>query len=151
MKGTGKQNPYANAAFDCYRNCDLTDIPDASFQALLGRKIPVHTWNRGAPLEMNDTVRQLSYAKNPLARLVYRILTKKVNRAIEEGKPDLNLLFIYNIPFRGMGKMMGGMVTADMSQDILLMCNGHGFRGIGQLIRHWLRKPGLKMDEAAEK
>ena len=30
-----------------------------------------------------------------------------IDKAIASGKPDLNLLFIYNITFRGMGKMMG--------------------------------------------
>lgn len=148
IRGTGKQNPYAGKAFDCYKNCELSDVPDESFQALLGRRIPEHQWNRSAPLSDNDTIRQLSYAKNPLARLAYRVLTKKVNKAIENGKPDLNLLFIYNIPFRGMSKMMGGMVTTDMAQDILFMCNGHGFRGVGRLIHHFLRKPSLGKEES---
>ena len=140
VRGTGKQNPYAKAVFDCYKTCDLTDVSDESFQALLGRRLPAHTWDRNQPLTFNDTVRQLFYAKNPIARLAYRILTGKVNKAIGWGKPDLNLLFIYNIPFRGMAKMMGGTVTADMAQDILLMCNGHGFRGIGRLIRDYFKR-----------
>ena len=86
---------------------------------------------------------RITSAKNPVARLAYRILTKKVNKAIENGKPDLNLLFIYNIPFRGMAKMMGGMVTTDMAQDILTMCNGHWHRGLGRLIRDFARKGKL--------
>ena len=147
IRGTGKQNPYANPNLACYKSCDLAEIPDSAFQMLLGRKIPAHTWNKAAPLEENDTIQQLKYARNPLARLIYRILTKKVKKAIDKGKPDLNLLFIYNIPFRGMGKMMGGMVTADMSEDLLLMCNGHGFRGIGRLIGHYFRKPKLVPEE----
>lgn len=143
IRGTGKQNPYASPALACYKNCELTEIPDSAFQTLLGRKLPAHTWDKAAPLDENDTIQQLRYAKNPLARLVYRIMTGKVKKAIEKGKPDLNLLFIYNIPFRGMGKMMGGMVTADMAEDIRMMCNGHGFRGIGRLIGHWFHKPKL--------
>ena len=147
IKGTGKQNPYAGPAFECYKKCDLMDVPDEAFQALLGRRIPLHTWNRARELEMNDTIRQLSYAKNPLARLVYRILTGKVNKAIGQGKPDLNLLFIYNIPFRGMAKMMGGALNNAMAEDLLFMCNGHGFRGLGRLIRDAIRKP--KLDQEA--
>ncbi len=150
VRGTGKQNPYANAAFDCYRKCDLMQVPDDAFRALLGRKLPPHTWNRSEPLGPNDTIRQMSYAKNPLARMLCRTMTKKVNRAIENGKPDLNLLFIYNIPFRGMGKMMGGMITAQMAEDLLFACNGHGFRGLGRLIRHYIRKPKLNLDTNGE-
>ncbi len=33
----------------------------------------------------------------------------------EKGKPDLNILFIYNMPFRGIAKMTNGMVSMDMS------------------------------------
>ena len=90
---------------------------------------------------INDTVRQLVYAKNPIARLAYKILTRKVNQAIANGKPDLNLLFIYNIPFRGMAKMMGGMVSNAMAEDILMMCNGHGFRGFCRMIRDFFMRP----------
>ena len=143
IKGTGKQNPYAAHAFECYKKCELDNIPDNSFQALLARRIPDHTWTKNQPLGMNDTIRQLFYAKNPIARLGYKILTKKVDKAIAQGKPDLNLLFIYNMPFRGMGKMMNGMVTMDMAQDMLTMVNGHWHKGLGRLIKHFFHKPEL--------
>ncbi|MBR6028190.1 MAG: glycoside hydrolase family 3 C-terminal domain-containing protein [Clostridia bacterium] len=141
VKGTGKQNPYAAPAFECYRKGEVMDVSDLSFQALIGHTLPRSTWDRMKPLGPNDTVRQLSYAKNPIARLAYKILTGKVNKAIEKGKPDLNLLFIYNIPFRGMAKMMGGMVSTDMSNDILLMVNGHWHKGLGKLIGHFFHRP----------
>ncbi|MBQ8162002.1 MAG: glycoside hydrolase family 3 C-terminal domain-containing protein [Clostridia bacterium] len=144
VKGTGKQNPYASMPVDCYRNCQLMDVPDTAFQAILGHRIPRHNWDKSKPLDMNDTVRQLQYAKNPVARLAYRILTGRVNKAIQNGKPDLNLLFIYNIPFRGMAKMMGGMVTNEMAEDIVFLCNGHWHRGIGRLIKHYLHRPKLE-------
>ncbi len=149
IKGTGKQNPYAAPAFEPYKNCQLDNIPDTSFQALLARRIPDHTWTKNQPLGMNDTVRQLFYAKNPIARLGYKILTKKVDKAIAQGKPDLNMLFIYNIPFRGMAKMMNGMVTRDMAEDMVLMVNGHWHRGLGRLIRHFFNKPTLEPKKKA--
>ena len=143
-KGTGKQNPYANAKFDCYRKADIMEVPDDSFTALLQRRLPSSTWDKKQPLTLNDTVRQLSYAKNPIARLGYKILTGKVNKAIENGKPDLNLLFIYNIPFRGMAKMMNGMVSMDMAEDIVTMVNGHWHKGLFRLIRHFMHRPKLE-------
>ena len=148
QKGTGKQNPYASLPTDAYKTCQIMDVPDREFQALLGRKLPMHTWDKSKPLELNDTVRQLFYAKNPIARLLYKILTGKVNKAIENGKPDLNLLFIYNIPFRGMAKMMGGMVSMEMAEDLLLMCNGHWHKGLGRLIRHYFHRPQLESQKA---
>lgn len=50
---------------------------------------------------------------------------------------------IYNIPFRGMGKMMGGMITMDMADDIRFIANGHLFRGVGRLVKHFLNRPKL--------
>ena len=143
IKGTGKQNPYANAKFDCYKKPEIMDVSDDSFGALIQRRLPRSDWDRTQPLGINDTVRQLCYAKNPIARLGYKVLTGKVNKAIKNGKPDLNLLFIYNIPFRGMAKMMNGMVTMDMAQDMLLMVNGHWHKGLVKLIHHFLHRPKL--------
>ncbi|MBR1584774.1 MAG: glycoside hydrolase family 3 C-terminal domain-containing protein [Clostridia bacterium] len=150
VKGTGKQNPYVNPALNCYKTGDVTNVSDDAFAALLGHTIQPKNWDRSKPLSMNDTVRQLCYAKNPVARLAYRVLTKKVNKAIENGKPDLNLLFIYNIPFRGMAKMLNGMVTMDMAKDILLIVNGHFFRGVGRLIHHFFHKPKLENAKEAQ-
>ena len=144
VEGTHAPDPYEGKNLACYRDCDLFDVPDAQFAALLGHEIPQHMWDRSKPLEMNDCVVQLSYAKNGLARLVYRILTKKKNASIAAGKPDLNLLFIYNIPFRGMAKMMNGMVSMKMAQSILTMVNGHFFKGLGGLIHGFFHRPKLK-------
>ena len=146
IKGTGAGNPYASSLLEEYVNCDIMDVSDEAFEALLGRSLPRHSWDRSAALGINDTVRQLCYAKNPIARLAYRILTKKVNQAIDAGKPDLNLLFIYNIPFRGMAKMMNGMVSMAMAEDILMMVNGHWHRGLGRLIRDFINRPKLNGD-----
>ena len=85
-----------------------------------------------------------------MARLLYKILTGKVNKAIENGKPDLNLLFIYNIPFRGMAKMMGGMVSMQMAEDMLLMCNGHWHKGLVRLIHHYFHRPQLESQKKAK-
>ena len=149
VKGTGAADPYAagNPAraklLDCYRTCDVHAVPDTSFAALLGHPIPQKRWDRSQPLGMNDTIRQMAYAKNPICRMVAKLLGSMIAKAIAGGKPDLNLLFIYNIPFRGMGKMMGGMITMDMADDIRFIANGHLFRGIGRLVKHFLNRPKL--------
>lgn len=143
VTGTDAPNPYEGKGIQPYLTGEVTSVPNGAFAALLGREIPPHTWNRTAPLTMNDTVRQMVYAKNPACRLVAKVLTGMVNKAITDGKPDLNLLFIYNIPFRGMAKMMGGMVSMAMAEDICFIANGHFFRGAGRFIRDFFRRPKL--------
>ena len=149
VKGTNAPNPYAGLNVACYEACSLSNVTDEQFAAVLGHPVPQHLWDIHQPLTMNDSVMQLYYAKNPLARFVYKILTKKKNTSIAAGKPDLNLLFIYNIPFRGMAKMMNGMVSMKMAEAILFMVNGHGFRGFGRLVKGFFTRPKLK--EESEK
>ena len=149
VKGTGATDPYVTGnparakLLDCYRTCAVHEVPDESFAALLGHPVTRRSWNRSHPLEMNDTIRQMAYAKNPVCRMVAKLLGSMIDRAIANGKPDLNLLFIYNIPFRGMGKMMGGMISMDMADDIRFIANGHFFRGVGRLVKHFLHRPKL--------
>lgn len=56
------------------------------------------------------------------------------NRNEAKGKPDLNMLFIYNIPFRAIAKMTGGMVSMEMAEGMVRMVNGHFLKGIRQII-----------------
>ena len=119
----------------CYYDLKLEDVPDEAFAALLGRPVPDGKWDEKSLLGMNDAICQMYYAKNPIARLAGRILTNTKNKSIAAGKPDLNILFIYNMPFRGIAKMMNGMVSMEMAEAILTMVNGHFFKGAGRLIR----------------
>ena len=128
--GTDAPNPYGE--LPAYESGRIESVSDAEFEALLGRPIPDGHWS--GLLEKNDAICQLYYAKNPVARLAYKILTGLKNKAEAKGKPDLNILFIYNMPFRAIGKMAGGMVSEKMVDDILFIVNGHFFRGLGRLI-----------------
>ena len=95
-------------------------------------------------LSMNVVLTGILFALIAAFMLWVRIgLKKKIDKAIADGKPDLNMLFIYNMPFRGMAKMMGGMVSMDMADDILFIVNGHFFRGCGRLIHHFFHRPKL--------
>lgn len=120
------------AELPSYYNADIMSVSDAEFEALLGRPIPDGHWS--GLLTENDAICQLYYAKTGLARFVYKILTNIKNKSEAKGKPDLNVLFIYNMPFRAIGKMAGGMVSRKMVDDILFIVNGHFWRGLGRVI-----------------
>ena len=122
---------------DCYYTADIEKVSDGDFEKLLLRPIPNGKW--GGILTENDAICQLYYAKSGLARLVYKILTSLKNKAEAKGKPDLNILFIYNMPFRAIGKMAGGMVSRKMVDDILFIVNGHFWRGLGRVIVDFFR------------
>jgi beta-glucosidase len=129
--------PAPYEAMPAYDSGRITDVSDSEFEALLGRPIPDGRWN--GELTKNDAICQMYYAKSAPARLVYRILTSLKDKAEAKGKPDLNILFIYNMPFRAIGKMAGGMVSEKMVEDIVFLINGHFWRGIGRLIADFFR------------
>ncbi len=134
---TGQPAPIPYDSLPSYESGSVLAVKNQEFEALLGRPIPNGTWN--GDLTQNDAICQMCYAKSWLARLVCGIMTFLKNRAEARGKPDLNILFLYNMPFRAIGKMAGGMVSGEMVEDIVFLVNGHFFRGLGRLIRDFFR------------
>jgi beta-glucosidase len=134
------EDPALAAALPSYYSGNITQVSDAEFEKLLGRPIPAAKWDQRKPFDRNDTFSQLYYAKGAAGRLVYNILTGLKNKAERKGVPDLNILFIYNMPFRGIAKMMGGAVDIFMVDALLEIFNGRFFKGLGRLIAAWFRK-----------
>lgn len=137
VKGTDAVSPYHPEKLDSYYTGKVKNVSDAEFKELLGHDIPDGHW-RGE-LSMNDAICQMYYAKSGIARMVCWILANMLKKAETKGKPDLNLLFIYNMPFRGIAKMTGGMVTMEMAEGIVLAVNGHFLKGFGKLIGGFFR------------
>ena len=135
VEGTEAPTPYGELL--SYESGKIQQVSDAEFETLLGHPIPDGHWS--GELTRNDAICQLYYAKSAPARLVYRILTSLKNKAEAKGKPDLNILFIYNMPFRALGKMAGGMVSDKMVDDIVFLVNGHFWRGLGRVIADFFR------------
>ncbi len=139
ITGTKAEIPYQKEQLLSYCTGQVTQVEAGEFEELLGRSLPDSLWDRNKDLGMNDAVCQMFYAKSPLARLIYRILTHLKDRSMAKGNPDLNILFIYNIPFRGIAKMTGGIVSTDMAYAMTEIVNGHFFKGMGHLIKGFFR------------
>ena len=135
--GTTQENPYDREKMPSYYSGLIAQVEDEEFETLLGYPIPYGKW--AGNIGINDAVCQLYYAKSGLARLIYRILTNKKNKNEAEGTPDLNLLFQYNIPFRAIAKMTGGMVSMEMVYGVVDVVNGHFFKGMGKVIGGFFR------------
>ena len=132
VQGTGAPAPCDMDKLPSYTGGSVKAVGDEEFAALLGHPIPDGSWND--TIQMNDAICQMYYAKSWLARQVYKIMTHMLNRSLKKGKPNLNILFIYNMPFRAIGKMAGGMVSQKMCEDIVKIVNGHFFKGVGGVI-----------------
>lgn len=124
--------PYNPALLPYYYTGLVQKISDEEYETLLGHKIPSGEWS--GQLGVNDAICQMYYAKSRLARFVYKVLTDKKKKSEQTGKPDLNVLFIYNMPLRAIAKMTNGMVGMDMVHGMLEIVNGEFFRGLGRVI-----------------
>ena len=135
VEGTNAPAPYG--ALPGYESGRITRISEEEYQNLLGRPVPDGHW--GGELTRNDAICQLYYAKTGAARLVYKILTHMKEKSEAKGIPDLNILFVYNMPFRALAKMSGGLMSDRMVDDVVLLVNGHFWRGLGRLIGDFFR------------
>ncbi|WP_087101603.1 glycoside hydrolase family 3 C-terminal domain-containing protein [Brachybacterium nesterenkovii] len=86
-------------------------------------------------LGLNDPLRDLEHARSPLGRGAHRVLTALLRRAERSGKPDLNLLFLHNMPFRAIAKMSGGLLGTDEVRGIVDLVNGHHLAGLRRIAR----------------
>ncbi|MCD7814963.1 MAG: glycoside hydrolase family 3 C-terminal domain-containing protein [Lachnospiraceae bacterium] len=144
VKGTTKRLPYGadREKLSDYYSGQIQNVSNETYAAMYGGPIPEDHWSDGK-ITMNDAICQMSGARNPLARGICRILKDQKEKGEKAGKPDLNILFIYNMPFRSVAKMTGGMVSMRMAEGMVTAVNGHFFRGLGILIKGFFKNRKL--------
>ncbi|MGT2715975.1 glycoside hydrolase family 3 C-terminal domain-containing protein [Streptococcus respiraculi] len=129
---------------ESYQSGQVQNVSDEEFARILGRPVPLESWHIGQELRLNDPLSKMQYAKSPLGRLVYKVLHHLLKKAEQKGKPDLNLLFLYNMPFRALGKMTGDMIDQQMVAAILVIVNGQFIKGVNQLWKAFRAKQGYQ-------
>lgn len=135
-EATTEQFPYDINKLPSYKSGLIKQVSEAEYELLYGKKLPVE---KAGELELNDALCQMKYAKSGICRLVYKILKKELDKANASGVPNLNILFIYNMPFRAISKMSAGMVSREMAESIVTIANGHFFSGLGGVIGGFFR------------
>ena len=111
-----------------YLSADVAGITNGEFAVLLGRTIP--TAHPADDLVASDPLSEMTRAKTWLARVAGRKLHALKAKADAKGTPDLNILFVLNMPFRAIAKMSNGAASPDMVDALLLAVNGHPMRGL---------------------
>ncbi|VEP39716.1 MULTISPECIES: glycoside hydrolase family 3 C-terminal domain-containing protein [Tessaracoccus] len=119
------------------RTAMLRGLTDDEFNDLLGITVPRDVVT--GDLRRNDPLGDLSRARSPLARFAHWVLITLRRRSEAKGEPDLNIQFLYNMPFRALGKMTGGMVSDEMVDGIVDLANGHHLRGLRTVIAGFFR------------
>lgn len=130
-EGTISELPYNLDDLPSYKTGKVRNVHYEEFEKLYARSLPEE---KVGDLDINDALCQMKDAKSGLCRLVYKILKNNLDKSYEKGVPDLNTMFIYNMPFRAISKMSGGMVSRQMVESIVTIANGHFFKGLGGVI-----------------
>lgn len=138
VEGTVKAGKYNKEEMPEYFTGHIEQVGDDEFQKLYEREIPDGSWS--GEIRINDAVCQLYYGKGILGKLIYRVLRILLKISEWQGKPNLNVLFNYNMPIRGYAKMTGGLVTMEMAEALTEMANGHRIKGTAHLIRAAVRR-----------
>lgn len=130
VHGTSTVHPYEDRNLDCYYKGDVLHVSDADFEKLLGHPIP----NGKTKIDRNLTLGELNHARSPLGWLVWLVLTVLLDASYKRGKPDLNILFQYNMPLRALAKMTNGAISMGMVDGIVMELQGFWILGLVRVI-----------------
>ena len=130
VAGTGAPDPYAGKNLEHYRTAQVQNVPDAEFEALLGHAIPENKVH----IDRNMTLGEMGHGRSPIGWLAAAVLGALLRRSIKKGKPDLNILFQYNMPLRALAKMTNGAISMGMVDGIVMELQGFWVIGLVRVI-----------------
>ena len=135
IAGTHAPLPEQNPALNCYYKADVLHVSDEAFTALLGHSIPP----KKPKIDRNLTFGEMYRGRSPLGWLVCAVLTLLLKQSIARGKPELNILFIYNMPLRALAKMTNGMVSMGMVDGLVMELQGFWIIGLVRVIFEFVK------------
>ena len=139
----------ADPALGHYLTGDVKHVTDAEMAVLFGHEVIAP--GKPTTFGVNDPISSWVDSKGLVARTIAKTLTNREAKTRQKtGAPDLNMLFILNMPPRAMSKMTQGMVDSTMVDAIVKIANGHTFRGLGGIIAGYFRNQSANKRTAKE-
>lgn len=137
-KGNKSEIIYDREKLSSYYSGEIKEVSLEEFKNLMEKEVPNSKWDRNKDLGYNDTIYQCKYAKSFIARLAYYFmvfihwtLTKMGKRE----KANIMVMSIFNMPFRGIARMTGGIINMPMLDGILMIVNGKFLKGTIKFIK----------------
>ncbi len=139
----------ADPALGHYLTGRVKDVTDAEMDVLFGHEVIAP--GKPTTFGVNDPIMSWTDSKGFAARTVAKGLAKREARIREKtGSPDLNTLFVLNMPPRAMSKMTQGMVDSAMVDAIVSIANGRTFRGLAGAVAGFFRNQSANKRTAKE-
>lgn len=156
IEGTNVELPYNKSELKSYYSGNVYDIDLYEFEKLLGNRVPNSKWDKTKDIGYNDTIAQCQYAKGLFARFAYKIIFFSHWFLTKIGKREtanMIMMSVYHMPFRGVSRMTGGIINMSMLDGMLMIVNGHFFKGLAQLLkerRKLVKSKKIKMSQNIE-
>lgn len=135
--GTTDVIPYEKDKLPAYFSGKVANVSDEEFTLLLGREIPKSGYNfykkKRMVITENCTVADLRYSKRWVGRAFAGVISFAISFLKKTGHRSTANTLVMGVthqPVRGLAKF-GGMSRRQM-EALLLMFNGHVFKGIGR-------------------
>lgn len=138
VSGTAHVFPKALPEISRYFSGDIHDISRETFECLYGKELPVEDPYR--ELDINDPLRKMRRAKARGARVICRLIEVWIWISRRMGKPGVSAHFVYDMPFRGLAKLTGGLFNMQMAQGMCDLANRKIRCGIRQFVAGMLRR-----------
>lgn len=136
---TKTECPYKAEELPSYYSGNVEKVGDKEFAEILGRDIPRSGYNFYKKNRMviteNCTVADLRYSKRWVGRLFSGVIRFAIKLMSATGNRDMANTLVMGVlhqPVRGLAKF-GGMSRRQM-EALLLIFNGHFFKGVGQFL-----------------
>ena len=141
QEGTNAPAPYETSAIPHYMSGKVREIEDPEFEAILGHPIPddprVYIKRNRIQVTDGTAVCDLKYAPGWFGRFFERAIRHIVHLLRHIGhRADANTLVmgVYENPMRNMSRMSGGAICWKQLDGLILMCNGHFWKGLNHFI-----------------
>lgn len=144
---------YDQTKLSKYYSGEISNVSDEEFEALLGRKLPTSNVkfvkkNR-ILVDYNTSVIELKYAKGWTGRLfsgAIRFAIKFLECIGSKDKANVLIMGVINQPMRSISRMTNGAITMGQLNGLILMFNGHFFKGFKKFIKEGSKKPKISKE-----
>jgi beta-glucosidase len=141
QEGTTAPQPYEIPAIPHYMSGKVREISDEEFEKILGHAIPedrrVYIKRNRILVDCGTAVCDLKYSPGWFGRFFERAIRHIIHFLRRIGhRADANTLLmgIYENPLRNMSRMSGGAICWKQLDGLILMCNGHFFKGLNHFL-----------------
>lgn len=154
ISGEKAEIPYSRDELPSYYSANVACVSVEEFERLLGRKVlpsflKFIKKNR-IEVDYNTAISQLRYSRGWFGRFfawgirsAYKLL-----RAIgKRSAANVLMMGMYHMPLRGISRMTGGAISWGQLNGLILMFNGHFFKGLGKFFSEGKKAKKLKKFE----